>query len=100
MIQYVTIQLDRPRKLRIGMGAMVAYEQEFGEKLADIDEESVTSLARLLWVALRKDDPALTLDSMIDIVDENAPSLEYVSTKLRDAIHLASQTGAKLDPNA
>lgn len=102
MIQHVIINLDKPRKLRMGMGAMVDYEQEFGQKLADIDDDSVSveTLARLLWVMLRRDDPALTFAQVLDLVDEHAESLEYVSKKIWDAIRIATSTGAKIDPNA
>lgn len=96
MIPFVTIELDRPRKLRFGMGAIVEYEQITGKKVQEIDEDiSFSDLSNLLWVMLRQEQPDLTREQVLALVDDHAQSIGYVTNKVSEAITAAFNTGKK-----
>lgn len=93
-IQSVMINLDKPRRLRFGMGAMVAFEQITGKMLQSIEtDETYETTAQILWIMLMQDDPELTFVDTCKLVDENADSLDEVSNKIREAIAAATNTG-------
>ena len=99
-IPFVMINLDRPYKLRFGMGAMVEFEQLTNIKLMDIsDEMSVDAAAKLLWVMLRQEDPGLGLKQVCDLVDEHADSITDVMNTITTAIEAAFNSG-ETAPNA
>ena len=90
MIPSVSIQLDRVRALRFGMGAMVRFEQLTGLKLREMNDElSMDTTAKLLWVMLQQEDPALTLEDAIALVDRHAPNLPYVIARVTEAVTVA-----------
>ena len=56
-IPFIMINLDRPRKLRFGMGAMVEFEQLTGIKLMELnDEMSMDVCSKILWIMLKQED--------------------------------------------
>ena len=98
-IPFVMIDLDKPRRLRFGMGAMVEFEQVTGTKLMDIDGPlSVEATCQALWVMLRQDDPELTFDGVCRLVDDNASGITEVISKTAEAISAA--LGGGESPNA
>lgn len=99
-IPFVMINLDRPRKLRFGMGAMVEFEQLTGVKLTGLDDEmSMETCARLLWVMLKQEDEALTLRDTLSLIDEYADNVTDVMEKVTQAIETAFKQEGKR-PNA
>ena len=94
MIPFVIVNLDKPRKLRFGMGASIEYEQITGKKLMAIGDEDITMdmLATLLWAGLKHEDKSLTKDAVIEIVDEHAESIADVVNSITEAINAAYQT--------
>jgi hypothetical protein len=61
----VAITLDKERFLRFPLGALKKLQEQKG-----------TSLAQLLLLGLQKDDPALTLEQLEDLIDlENLHTL-------------------------
>jgi len=71
-IPFITIDLDRPRKLRFGMGASIEFEQLSGKKLAEVEEDmDQLTLAQLLYSMLREDDESLTFQQAVKLVDEH-----------------------------
>lgn len=90
-IPFITIELDKPYKLRFGMGAQVEFEQTSGMKIKDLGKEletglSATTLSRVLFVMLRKEDKSLTLEAVYDLVDDYADNMPYITEKVSQAI--------------
>jgi len=106
-IPFVTIELDKPRRLRFGMGAQVEFEQISGKTIAELGKDlsagslSSKTLADLLFVMIRHDDKDLTRDALYDLIDEHASSMQYIQTKTIEAVGAAFKEGkgAKV-PNA
>lgn len=99
-IPFVMLTLDRPYKLRFGMSAMVEFEQLTKIKLMEISEEmSVDVAAKLLWVMLKQEDQAMTLERSCQLVDEYADSINDVMSAVTKAIEAAFRGGDK-SPNA
>jgi hypothetical protein len=91
MIPFVMIELDRPRKLRFGMGATVEFEQITGRKIVTLKVSEISGelCSKLLYVMLKQDDPELTIDQSNKLVDEYAESMPYVITKVAEAVNIA-----------
>ena len=99
-IPFVMLNLDRPYKLRFGMGAMVEFEQLTSIKLMEISEEmSVDTAAKLLWVMLKQEENTITLSNVCHLVDEYADIINDVMAAVTKAIEAAFNTG-KTSPNA
>lgn len=84
----ITIELDRPRRLVLDLNAMCEWETATGKNLAQIGKTaSVTEIRRLLWVMLKADDPAITLEQAGALVDLD--NMGEVSEALRGAVKVA-----------
>lgn len=91
MIPFVTIALDKPRRLRYGMGASIEFEQLTGVKMTAIgeDEMSMDTIAKLLYAGLKHEDKNLTVAKVVDLVDNHAESITSVIEKITEAINAA-----------
>ena len=70
-IPFVVYDLDRPRKLRLGMQAMVFYEMTTGKKIREIDDEdNMETVGRILHSAMYEDDKTLTFDETLRLIDD------------------------------
>lgn len=99
MIQSVIIELDKPRKLRFGMGAASDFEQLTGKKVTEFDDNFTMELCKeLIWVMLMQDEPDLTLKDTVKLIDDNAKSLSDVIRKTSQAVKVAFETGEE-SPN-
>lgn len=95
-IPFIMINLDRPRKLRFGMGAMVEFEQLTGIKLMSLsDEMSMDICSKLLWIMLKQEDKELTLEKTWELIDENAESITEIISAITKAIEAAFQKDSK-----
>ena len=93
-IPFVMIELDKPRKLRFGMGAMVEFEQLTGIKLMSLDDEmSIQTAAKVLWIMLKQEEKELTFEKTLELVDEYADNLNSVIEKVTEAIGAAFKHG-------
>ncbi len=100
MIPFIMLTLDKPRRLRFGLGCMLAFEQITGLKLQNLDSDlSMDTTAKLLWVMLRQDEPDLTLDQTCKLVDEHASSMTDIVKAVSDAV-TAAFTDGHASPNA
>ncbi|WP_128426288.1 hypothetical protein [Gudongella oleilytica] len=91
-IPFIMINLDKPRKLRFGMGAMVEFEQLTGIKLMELnDEMSMDVCSKILWIMLKQEDKELTLEKTCELIDEYAESITEVITAITRAIEAAFQ---------
>lgn len=99
MIPFVVINLDHPRKLRFGMGAMVEFEQLTGIKLMDIgDKMSFEICAKVLWIMLKQEEKELTFENTLNLIDDYADNFNDVIEKVTEAISAAFEKGNS--PNA
>jgi len=101
MIPFITITLDKPRRLRFGMEAMVEFEQTTNIKLAELDNEmSVSTTARLLWIMLKEEDKSLTFEETLKLVDNHAKNVMDVKNTVSKAILISFGLEEQSDPNA
>lgn len=84
----ITIELDKPRRLVLDLNAMCEWETATGKNLAQIGKTaSVSEIRLLLWVMLKADDPAITLEQAGALVD--LENMGEVSEALRSAVKVA-----------
>jgi hypothetical protein len=114
-IPFVIFNLDEPRKLRLGMGAMVEFEQVTGVSLLELaaqehicpecgykwEENSMTIeiACKLLWIMLKQENKSLTFEKSCDLIDNYAESVTEVITKVTEAVNIAF-LGEKKPKNA
>lgn len=96
MIPFEMINLDKPRRLRFGMRAIMEFEQVTGIKLMEMDGSPQTMI-NVLWFMLQQDEPGLTLESVCNLVDDHAESLAEVFEKIEKVLNGAFP---EPDPNA
>ena len=96
-IPFIVIELDKPRRLRFGMGAMVEFEQLTGVKITSLDEDNISMelLAKLLWVMLKREEENLTFDNILNLVDDNADNIAEIMEAVTKTISAAF--GEKLE---
>lgn len=82
---YTSIQLDKVRNFRYGMKAMASIEDQLGQSVTSLDLEKLTirQTATIIWAGLVWEDKDLTVDALMDIVDEhsNMPAVLEAMTK-------------------
>ncbi len=89
-MQFVMLDLDRPYKLRFGMGAVVEFQELTGVTLEQLESErTLEMLMMALWVMLRQDDPDLSWNDARKLVDEHAADLETIVTATSRAINIS-----------
>ena len=69
---YTIYQLDKARNLRYGFKAFHQIEKKMEQKISSIDFDnlSMQDQAVLLWAGLLHEDPTLTPDDVMDLVDK------------------------------
>lgn len=89
MSQYVPIELDKIRNLRLGFRAISIIEKSLNKPIAKIDFESLTieEMSTIIYAGLVHEDDQLTVDKVIDLIDEYA-DIEKVSEALGKAIEI------------
>lgn len=97
---YTPIELDKMRNLRYGMKAISLVEKKLGRPIAKIDMDSLTmeDSAILVWAGLVHEDPDLTPDKVMDLIDDYSSLqtvMETVSVALTDAFGDGGDTGKK-----
>lgn len=95
---YVLIQLDRERKLRIGYKAIKTYKSKFGKSLTNIDTTNfdIEDVARIIYVGLIHEDNSLTFEQVEEMMDNI--SLKYAMEKMNEAITVAFGKNAQGTP--
>lgn len=94
-IPFITIELDKPRRLRMGMGATVQFERATGKKLQAAATElmqgdvSMLTIAQLLHAMLQREEPGITLDAVCDLVDDHADRVPQIARHVVEAINAA-----------
>jgi len=92
----VPLQLDKTRNLRFGMKAMSLIETALGVKISklNLSDIGINDLAVFIWAGLVHEDASLTIDSVMDLVDEYS-SIPEISEKLSQAIEASTGTPEK-----
>lgn len=93
-IPFVTIELDKPYKVRFGMGAQLQYEQLSGKTIPELGQEMITGLSaksqnQVLYAMLEKEIKDLTMEKLSELIDENVPNLDYLMDKIVEAVNAA-----------
>lgn len=84
---YTPIELDKTRNLRYGMKAISLVEKKFKKPIAKLDMDSLTmeDSAVLIWAGLAHEDRDLTVDKVMDLVDDYS-SLPKVMEAVSEAM--------------
>jgi len=87
----VTINLDKPRILRLDLNAMCEFEQVIGRSLFDGSFSgagmSAIDMRAMLWACLLGDDPELTLEQVGSLI--SIDNMTEVASKLNEAFEVA-----------
>lgn len=85
---YTPIEIDKTRNLRYGMKALSLIEKKFKKNLSSIDFENLTieDTMTIVWAGLVHEDPNLTVDKLIDIIDINNIKMDKLISAMSIAI--------------
>jgi hypothetical protein len=85
--------------MRLGMRALVAFEQSTKIKVTELsDEMSLETCVKLMTFALINDDPSITPERVMDLVDEYSTPMEAID-KIMECIEAAFPPSKNV-PNA
>lgn len=97
MKNYIAIKLDKARNLRYSLKALSRIEDELGCSIAAIDfsKISIRQVTTFIWAGLVHEDKDLTVDSVMDIIDDADITLDDLVEKVTEAMDAAmSSMGA------
>ena len=90
-IKLVTVDLDKPRHLRMTLGAMIAYEQATGKSLLkgfNLKKMTLREVSVLFWACLLHEDRKLPLDTFLwEIMDVGNLSKMSMMKAVADCIN-------------
>lgn len=93
------IVLDKPRNIKFGYRGLITAQVLTGKKTLEILNSAalmdIDVLSKVLYAGLQHEDKSLTLDKLIDLVDENAENVAYVIKITTDI--LCKSIGVKID---
>lgn len=71
---FYPILLDKMRNFRYGMKAISILEKKFNKPISKIDMDNLTmeDAATLIWAGLQHEDTELTIDKVMDLIDEHS----------------------------
>lgn len=98
--RYVTIELDKPRRLRFDLNALAEIEERLGvgiDKLGDLDMKAKTARV-MLWAGLIHEDQSITPEDVGGMVDLD--NLGYVQERIAAALAAAGVPGNAEGPKA
>lgn len=88
---FVILELDKPRRLRYGMNALVTIEELLGKSFIDLQssgEFSLKDFRTIIYAGLLHEDKELTPEIIGDLIDEYS-TFEEVSKKMEEAFNRA-----------
>lgn len=90
-IKLVTVDLDKPRHLKMTLGAMIAYEQASGKSLLkgfNLKDMNLTEVATLFWACLLHEDRELPYDAFVwEIMDIGTMSKLSMMKAIADCVN-------------
>lgn len=94
----VIINLDKPRKMKLDLNAMAAYEETTGKSAFDIGKNvSATNIRALLWAALIHEDDTLTIKDVGALL--HMGNMQAVSEKITQLIQTSTEQSETENPN-
>ena len=83
---FFPVKLDKMRNFRYGMKAISLIEKKLGKPIGKIDLENLTmeDAAVMIWAGLAHEDPELTPEKVMDLVDEYS-DIQTVLTAMGEA---------------
>ena len=83
---FVRVKLDKERNIRFTIKALMELEEHYSKPYHQFDPANwgLNDIVYLLWLGLKHEDPGLTLDDVVRLVDE-VESLDYVFEKVAEA---------------
>lgn len=84
----VKVTVDRERTMCMTWGSNIAFEKATGLKMSRLDVKALGmyELAALVWSALLKDDPTLTIEQVADMIHPgNQQDVLDAFTRLQEA---------------
>ena len=97
---FTPITIDRPRNLRYGMRALSLVEKKQKKNLASIDFENLTieESMTIVWAGLVHEDPNLTVDALIDLIDDCGVRMDTIINAMSEAITDAFGESSEKNP--
>lgn len=71
---FIPVELDKPRKIVFGWGALKLFKKIYGKSLfkVDFDNEDIEDIVPLVfYCGLAHEDPELTVERVTQLIDEN-----------------------------
>ena len=83
---FTIYQLDKARNIRFTSRALATIEKKLNIKFTKLNSDTIgiTELYTILWAGLTHEDASLTIDKVMDLVDEYS-SIEEASEKITEA---------------
>lgn len=90
-MSYYPIELDKTRNFKFGMRAIDLIEKKYGKPIMEIDGLNngmltMEDYATLIWAGLSHEDKELTIEKVMDLVDEHS-SIAEVSKIMWNALN-------------
>lgn len=88
--RYVTIELDKPRRLRFDLNALCELEDAFKKPIQEILEDGVIGIKQIrtfIWAGLLHEDPELAIQDVGRMIDLD--NILYVQEKVTEALNSA-----------
>jgi len=90
-MSYYPIELDKTRNFKYGMRAIDLIEKKYGKPIMEIDGINngmltMEDYATLIWAGLSHEDKELTIEKVMDLVDEHS-SIAEVSKIMWNALN-------------
>lgn len=84
-MSYYPITLDKERSFKYGMRALSTLEKKFKQPISNInfDELSIEQLATIFWAGLIHEDDKLTVDNVMDLIDEYSTMGEVAEVAIK-----------------
>jgi hypothetical protein len=94
------VTLDKERNFKFGMRALDLAEKKTGQAIMGLDLNSLTmeQMATLVWCGLVHEDKTLTVEKVMDIIDENSnfgEIMELLGNALDDAFGVNKEEKTK-----
>lgn len=82
---FTLYQLDKARNLRFTTKALALIEKKLNIKLTKLDQETIgiNEMMVILWAGLQHEDTTLTIEKVMDLIDEYS-SIEEASEKIAE----------------
>lgn len=97
---YTSIEMDKVRNFRYGMKALSIIEKKFKKPIAKVDLSNMTmeETAIIIWAGLVHEDKNLTVDKVMEIIDEKG-NLQEVIAAMGEAFDNAFGGGEEKEKN-